>query len=92
METIEKYKLMSTNELVEIDRRLTEVYWRIANEITIDYGYDVFEKSTDLLEAINEQIKTVEGLMVMRNDLLEWPQPIIELYHKRQELIIYNRS
>ena len=88
MKLIDNYKLMTTNELIEKDRRLTELYWRIANEITMKDGYDIHEKSTDLLEVITEQINIIEGLMMERSDLLDWPESIIQIYNNRNKLTI----
>ncbi len=91
MKTIDDYKFMTTNELIEKDKRLTEIYWRIANEITMEDGLNVHEKSTDLLEVIMDQIYIIENLMLERPDLLEWPKSIIEIYNIRDKLAIYDK-
>ncbi len=91
MKTKEDYKHMTTEVLVEKDRRLTELYWRISNEITMEDGLNVHERSTDLLEAIIDQITIIEGLMLERTDLLEWPKSIIKIYENRDKLAISDR-
>lgn len=91
MKTIDDYKYMTTNELIEKDKRLTEIYWKIANEITMADDLIVHEKSTDLLEAITDQISIIEDLMLERTDLTEWPKSIIEIYSNRDKLEIYDK-
>lgn len=91
VKTKEDYKHMTTEVLVEKDRRLTELYWRISNEITMEDGLNVHERSTDLLEAIIDQITIIEGLMLERTDLLEWPKSIIKIYENRDKLAISDR-
>lgn len=64
MKTNEDYKLMTTYELIEAKRILTEKFWRICNEDTTNDSYIVHEKTTDVLEAISDQIHIIDGLII----------------------------